>query len=50
MDLPTSSKIVIVGGGIVGCSTAHHLAKMGHEVLLLEKQHSHQVPLGMRQG
>ena len=37
MDLPTSSKIIIVGGGIVGCSTAHHLAKMGHEVLLLEK-------------
>ena len=37
MGLPTSSKIIIVGGGIVGCSTAHHLAKMGYEVLLLEK-------------
>ncbi|MEO0753015.1 MAG: FAD-dependent oxidoreductase [Pseudomonadota bacterium] len=35
--MPKSSKIVIVGGGIVGCSTAYHLAHMGHEVLLLEK-------------
>ena len=24
-DLPASAKIVIVGGGIVGCSTAYHL-------------------------
>ena len=37
MGLPTSSKIIIVGGGIVGCSTAYHLATMGYEVLLLEK-------------
>ena len=37
MSLPTSSKVIIVGGGIVGCSTAYHLAKIGHEVLLLEK-------------
>ena len=37
MNLPTSSKVIIVGGGIVGCSTAYHLAKIGHEVLLLEK-------------
>ena len=37
MGLPTSSKIIIVGGGIVGCSTAYHLAKMGYEILLLEK-------------
>jgi sarcosine dehydrogenase len=37
-DLPTSSKIVIIGGGIIGCSTAYHLAKMGvGEVLLLER-------------
>ena len=37
MNLPSSSKFIIVGGGIVGCSTAYHIAKLGHEVLLLEK-------------
>ncbi len=37
MSLPNTSKIIIVGGGIVGCSTAYHLAQMGQEVLLLEK-------------
>ncbi|MEM9439592.1 MAG: FAD-dependent oxidoreductase, partial [Pseudomonadota bacterium] len=37
MALPSSSRFVIIGGGIVGCSTAYHLAKMGEEVLLLEK-------------
>ena len=26
-DLPASAKIVIVGGGIVGCSTAYHLGR-----------------------
>ena len=37
MSLPSSSKFIIVGGGIVGCSTAYHIAKLGHEVMLLEK-------------
>ncbi len=36
--LPSSAKIVIIGGGIVGCSTAYHLAKMGMtDVILLEQ-------------
>jgi sarcosine dehydrogenase len=38
MDLPRSAKIIIIGGGIVGCSVAYHLGKMGiTDVLLIEK-------------
>jgi 4-methylaminobutanoate oxidase (formaldehyde-forming) len=38
-DLPSSAKIVIVGGGIVGCSVAYHLGRMGlTDVLLLERK------------
>ncbi|MES3001281.1 MAG: FAD-dependent oxidoreductase [Pseudomonadota bacterium] len=38
MQLPSQAQIVIVGGGIAGCSTAYHLAKAGRtEVLLLEQ-------------
>jgi glycine cleavage system aminomethyltransferase T/glycine/D-amino acid oxidase-like deaminating enzyme len=38
MALPSSAQIVIVGGGIAGCSTAYHLAKNGRtDVLLLEQ-------------
>ncbi len=38
MTLPTHVQTVIVGGGIVGCSTAYHLAKAGRtDVLLLEQ-------------
>src|SRR5262249_39603921 len=36
--LPTHARVVIVGGGIVGCSAAYHLAKAGwKDVLLLEQ-------------
>ena len=37
-SLPASAKIIIIGGGIVGCSVAYHLGKMGlTDVLLLEQ-------------
>ncbi|HUW79439.1 MAG TPA: FAD-dependent oxidoreductase [Acidocella sp.] len=35
--VPTQSRAVIIGGGIIGCSTAYHLAKLGWEVTLLER-------------
>jgi len=37
MTIPSTAKTIVVGGGIIGCSTAYHLAQMGQEVLLLEK-------------
>jgi glycine cleavage system aminomethyltransferase T/glycine/D-amino acid oxidase-like deaminating enzyme len=37
-DLPQQARTIIVGGGIVGCSIAYHLAKLGErDVLLLEQ-------------
>jgi len=35
---PDKAQYVIVGGGVVGCSVAYHLAKMGHtDIVLLEQ-------------
>ncbi len=36
---PTSARIVVIGGGIVGCSTAYHLAKLGHTDTVLVEKH-----------
>ena len=36
--LPHEAKVIIVGGGIIGCSVAYHLAKAGlKDVVLLEQ-------------
>ena len=36
--LPKSSKVVVIGGGIAGCSVAYHLAKYGwKDTILLER-------------
>ncbi|MCG8545229.1 MAG: FAD-dependent oxidoreductase, partial [Alphaproteobacteria bacterium] len=37
-DLPRDARVVIIGGGIVGCSVAYHLTKLGwQDVVLLEQ-------------
>ncbi len=39
MELPKSARVVIIGGGVVGCSVAYHLAKLGwKDVVLLERK------------
>jgi 4-methylaminobutanoate oxidase (formaldehyde-forming) len=38
-DLPTQARVVIIGGGVVGCSVAYHLTKLGwQDVVLLERK------------
>ncbi|HJL93008.1 MAG TPA: FAD-dependent oxidoreductase [Woeseiaceae bacterium] len=38
-SLPTEAEVIIIGGGIVGCSVAYHLAKKGiKDVVLLERK------------
>ena len=37
-ELPDRAQIVVVGGGVIGCSVAYHLTKLGRtDVLLLEQ-------------
>jgi 4-methylaminobutanoate oxidase (formaldehyde-forming) len=37
-QLPATAKAVVIGGGIIGCSTAYHLAKIGWaDTVLLER-------------
>ena len=38
MKLPSQARIVIVGGGIAGCSTAYHLSQLGQTDVLLVEQ------------
>ncbi len=38
-DLPKSARVVIIGGGVIGCSVAYHLARLGwRDVVLLERK------------
>lgn len=37
-DLPSHASVVVIGGGIMGCSTLYHLAKMGvTDAILIER-------------
>ncbi|PWE29328.1 FAD-dependent oxidoreductase [Maritimibacter sp. 55A14] len=39
MSLPDKARAVIIGGGVVGCSVAYHLTKLGwRDVVLLERK------------
>ena len=38
-ELPTKARVVIIGGGVIGCSVAYHLTKLGwQDVVLLERK------------
>ena len=39
MTLPKQARVVIIGGGVIGCSVAYHLTKLGwQDVVLLERK------------
>ena len=39
IELPTHKQVVIIGGGVIGCSIAYHLTKLGwNDVVLLERK------------
>ncbi|MCU1400488.1 MAG: FAD-dependent oxidoreductase [Acidimicrobiales bacterium] len=38
-EAPTHARAVVIGGGIVGCSTAYHLAKLGWTDTVLIERH-----------
>ena len=39
LKLPAQTQVVIIGGGVIGCSVAYHLTKLGWtDVVLLERK------------
>ena len=38
-ELPDKTRVVVIGGGVIGCSIAYHLTKIGwSDVVLVERQ------------
>ena len=45
MSVPQKARVVIIGGGVIGCSVAYHLAKQGwSDVVLLERKPALKAP------
>jgi sarcosine dehydrogenase len=38
-ELPSQARAIVIGGGIVGCSTAYHLAKLGWTDTIIIERH-----------
>ncbi len=47
---PTSADVIVIGGGIHGCSTALHCAMRGMATILLEKDHAGRHASGVNAG
>ena len=50
MTIGTTSDVVIIGGGIVGCTTAYNLARRGARVIVFEKEEIAQEASGRNRG
>ena len=39
MNIPQEADVVIIGGGVIGCSVAYHLGKLGWKnIVLIERK------------